>query len=237
MSPPSLQAREDSNLQPPVLETGALPIELRTSNPSPAPLLGREPWPGAESNCRHRDFQSRALPTELPGPTKKTARPLLGAGGLVGVGRPYRLPAPARRNGLHVSATVQERTRRAAATRPCPVRELALLVMGSPASEASFTWETPPAAAFRANSGGGIRTRDLRVMSPTSYQTAPPRNRAQVYPGLRESVNPESGFRGPFRGPFVSHLFAGETAGAPRLERNSKKRLCFRRTTGRGAVR
>src|SRR6201995_5355238 len=24
-------------------------------------------------------------------------------------------------------------------------------------------------------SGGGIRTRDLRVMSPTSYQTAPPR--------------------------------------------------------------
>src|SRR5436190_14178739 len=25
-------------------------------------------WPGAESNRRHRDFQSRALPTELPGP-------------------------------------------------------------------------------------------------------------------------------------------------------------------------
>src|SRR5947209_10262313 len=25
------------------------------------------------------------------------------------------------------------------------------------------------------DSGGGIRTRDLRVMSPTSYQTAPPR--------------------------------------------------------------
>ena len=24
-------------------------------------------WPGAESNRRHRDFQSRALPTELPG--------------------------------------------------------------------------------------------------------------------------------------------------------------------------
>ena len=24
-------------------------------------------WPGADSNCRHRDFQSRALPTELPG--------------------------------------------------------------------------------------------------------------------------------------------------------------------------
>src|SRR4051794_13049511 len=26
-----------------------------------------------------------------------------------------------------------------------------------------------------AGSGGGVRTRDLRVMSPTSYQTAPPR--------------------------------------------------------------
>ena len=27
------------------------------------------------------------------------------------------------------------------------------------------------------NSGGGIRTRDLRVMSPTSYQAAPPRDK------------------------------------------------------------
>ena len=27
-----------------------------------------------------------------------------------------------------------------------------------------------------AGSGRGIRTPDLRVMSPTSYQTAPPRN-------------------------------------------------------------
>ena len=30
------------------------------------------------------------------------------------------------------------------------------------------------------NSGGGIRTRDLRVMSPTSYQTAPPRGGYQL---------------------------------------------------------
>src|SRR6266699_3676760 len=29
-------------------------------------------WPGAESNCRHADFQSAALPTELPGPTPAT---------------------------------------------------------------------------------------------------------------------------------------------------------------------
>ena len=202
--PSHLQAREDSNLQPPVLETGALPIELRTSKPPSRSPFGREPWPGAESNCRHRDFQSRALPTELPGPTKKIARPLLGAGGLLRVGRSYRLPAPARRNGLHVSATVQERTRRAAATRPCPVREWRLLVMGSPGSETSFTWQTPPSAAFGANSGGGIRTRDLRVMSPTSYQTAPPRNRAPSIP-----VRP--GGCQPCEGPFTRDGFEDET--------------------------
>src|SRR5439155_12197739 len=28
-------------------------------------------WPGAELNRRHRDFQSRALPTELPGPAEQ----------------------------------------------------------------------------------------------------------------------------------------------------------------------
>ncbi len=49
------QARQDLNLQPPVLETGALPIELRAYV-----------WLGADSNCRHPDFQSGALPPELP---------------------------------------------------------------------------------------------------------------------------------------------------------------------------
>ena len=29
--------------------------------------LGSEWWPGTESNRRHEDFQSSALPTELPG--------------------------------------------------------------------------------------------------------------------------------------------------------------------------
>ena len=38
--------------------------------------------------------------------------------------------------------------------------------------------QKPPAEAGGSwiNSGGGIRTHDLRVMSPTSYQTALPRN-------------------------------------------------------------
>jgi hypothetical protein len=39
------------------------------------------------------------------------------------------------------------------------------------------------AALDPANSGGGIRTRDLRVMSPTSYQTAPPRIEDTKYRG------------------------------------------------------
>src|SRR5712691_380068 len=32
----------------------------------------RDEWPGAELNRRHRDFQSRALPTELPGPRRRS---------------------------------------------------------------------------------------------------------------------------------------------------------------------
>ena len=51
-------------------------LNLRQADP-PRFLCGREDpstaftsdgwWPGPESNQRHRDFQSRALPTELPG--------------------------------------------------------------------------------------------------------------------------------------------------------------------------
>ena len=41
----------------------------------------------------------------------------------------------------------------------------------------------------RGSSGGGIRTRDLRVMSPTSYQTAPPRVGTRSLPRAWVFVN------------------------------------------------
>ena len=45
---------------------------------------GKIEWcPGTESNCRHEDFQSSALPTELPGLTSKGARIKLGYGMIV----------------------------------------------------------------------------------------------------------------------------------------------------------
>ena len=90
---PAQQARRDSNPQPPVLETGALPVELRTSVVARPPRQSVLQWPGAESNHRHRDFQSRALPTELPGRQKN--RPGLSAtDGLTRGARSKFLAAP-----------------------------------------------------------------------------------------------------------------------------------------------
>src|SRR3954470_10786514 len=45
--------------------------------------------PGAESNHRHRDFQSRALPTELPGPIRGG-----GSGAYRGAYPPLSSPPP-----------------------------------------------------------------------------------------------------------------------------------------------
>src|SRR5215216_2382647 len=44
-----------------------------------------------------------------------------------------------------------------------------------------------------SNSGGGIRTRDLRVMSPTSYLTAPPRGVGTNLAGVNGSSTFASG--------------------------------------------
>ena len=75
-----------------------------------------------------------------------------------------------------------------------------LSYLAAPTPELSLPIETknrPASAAGSGYSGGGIRTRDLRVMSPTSYQAAPPRDKDT-------ECNP----LGPVRQP----LIAGESA-------------------------
>ena len=162
-------------------------------------------WPGTESNRRHHDFQSCALPTELPG-QKKTPEPG-GAGGFtfervwsssIDVSRPFRT---AIRTRCQPRATFA----RDASPEPRPLR----FSFGEPSSGrlgprraprvrriGSAQGQTGPPTSGNAarggaplptrNSGGGIRTRDLRVMSPTSYQAAPPRNKDPKYtPGFR----------------------------------------------------
>src|SRR2546426_5645281 len=62
------------------VQTCALPI----SRTSPTGSWSCPLWPGAESNCRHADFQSAALPTELPGRTY-AGEQLSGLSGAVGV--------------------------------------------------------------------------------------------------------------------------------------------------------
>src|ERR1700683_1367597 len=84
-------------------------------------------------------------------------------------------------------------------------------------------------------SGGGIRTRDLRVMSPTSYQTAPPRGGSYVLaknrahgryrrpvsePGLRNRPSPQNAIAFPSRknppvGPSSPSVASHTTPAAP----------------------
>jgi hypothetical protein len=46
-------------------------LKIVSNLPSDSKVLGRgKMWPGTESNRRHGDFQSPALPTELPGRKK-----------------------------------------------------------------------------------------------------------------------------------------------------------------------
>ena len=117
-------------------------------------------WPGAELNRRHRDFQSRALPTELPGPCQPTSD--------------RQKPTGQRRSRdpFGPGTGWPGRCRRPDAG---PLRQ-------KRRSKRRFDFRC-------SHSGGGIRTRDLRVMSPMSYQTAPPRSKTLTVPVFAESVN------------------------------------------------
>ncbi len=85
----------------------------------PVPTCRRIPWPGAESNCRHHDFQSCALPTELPGLTHSAVLPVAKLRHQptkfrAPAGPPKEKPARRRRRGLAGS----DRTRRKRQTKP-----------------------------------------------------------------------------------------------------------------------
>jgi hypothetical protein len=60
-----------------------------------------------------------------------------------------------------------------------------------------LTNEKPRICRAFPDSGGGIRTRDLRVMSPTSYQTAPPRGGLSSLAKGQRSDRPRRPLRGP----------------------------------------
>jgi hypothetical protein len=69
----------------------------------------------------------------------------------------------------------------------CPEKQLLHPVsLSNPNMGSAALWRR----SSTTHSGGGIRTRDLRVMSPTSYQAAPPRiSRQGSYTSLRRAVN------------------------------------------------
>jgi hypothetical protein len=172
-----LQGRRDSNPQPPVLETGALPVELRPLAPA---------WLGTDLNRRHPRFQRGALPTELPSPvarlSARTRRRLLSSGGgirthdLVVNSHPlWPLSYPGMRCRSLTRRPVFRRRHRALARRPDDPQAPNTLSNNPDPQENRPAWRGQVEGRIQLNSGGRIRTCDLRVMSPTSYQTAPPR--------------------------------------------------------------
>ena len=110
----------------------------------------------------------------------------------------YQLPRPTRSNRVDHVSNVHSRALRAPESDAKGTALAVINVIRSPLPAASTPGPQTPYVAKRRHlatphdfsSGGGIRTRDLRVMSPTSYQTAPPRNRAPSLSLVRGGVNP-----------------------------------------------
>ena len=128
-----------------------------------------EKWcPGAESNHRHCDFQSHALPTELPGrcpercpgraPVYSEARPCCPA-----IGRFSRLTRrntpfvqkPAGFNGFRPGQNSRERP---ISARPYRLRRR------SPAPE----WHRPPRASGLGQHPGSVPSRTALIVRPTA---------------------------------------------------------------------
>ena len=132
------------------------------------------PRPGTQSS-RHRPGGNRT-------PNRRFWRPVLYQ---LSYGPLSALPAPATADSEWPGA---ELNRRHHGFQPCALpTELPGL-----SRQTSPTSQTPPRAAFEQSSGGRIRTCDLRVMSPTSYLTAPPRNKTKNLPFVIRRVNPSS---------------------------------------------
>ena len=195
--PPVVQARRDSNPQPPVLETGALPVELRTPAHTTGHPPAGEPVDGQGRN-RTADTAifSRVL-YQLSYLAKKTPEPFrCGRLGRESAGGYRRVPLPRPRGLDHVS----DGNQRSARTRPdlwkAHGRRVSVaprMISASPVFacvKLSCYVENAAISAALSSSGGGIRTRDLRVMSPTSYQTAPPRNKKRKVKRCREACQP-----------------------------------------------
>ena len=166
-----LQARRDSNPQPPVLETGALPIELRTSGCFFPASLGGHHGQGQNRTADTMIFSHVLYQLSYLAQKKNPPEPR-GAGG-ESRERPELPSLP---------------------SRPLP---RAPRIGNSPQDEhylgiVSKRGKRRQRRRFTSNSGGRIRTCDLRVMSPTSYQTAPPRNRAMKLVAMPTGGQPAS---------------------------------------------
>ena len=198
--PPVVQARRDSNPQPPVLETGALPVELRTPARTTGHPPAGEPVDGQGRN-RTADTAifSRVL-YQLSYLAKKTPEPF-GAGGWVGIspGLPASPASPPARARPRIGRKPVERPHAACPLESRRSTRFACFQHGSRLRSRTrlrvpqtglLRGKRRPAAAL-PSSGGGIRTRDLRVMSPTSYQTAPPRNKKRKVKRSREACQAE----------------------------------------------
>ena len=200
--PPVVQARRDSNPQPPVLETGALPVELRTPAHTPGHPPAGEPVDGQGRN-RTADTAifSRVL-YQLSYLAKKNARTfsVRAAGSGVCRGLPASPASPPARARPRIGRKPAKRPRAARPLEgPRPTdfgrfrHDLRLGLLCCCLRQTVLLRGKRRHSAALSSSGGGIRTRDLRVMSPTSYQTAPPRNKKRKVKQSREACQAEVG--------------------------------------------